>query len=381
MTGGHADRCEKLAAEVADRAGPWVEAIAAVPRHEFVPNRIWLHDPTLAGNDLVPLDRNVDEGRWLDAIYRADAVNTQVDDGRPDGDSGWEVTSSTSSPLVMADMLAALPVDEQCRVLEIGTGTGWNAALLAYRFGAHRVTSIEIDAEVAAAARAALQGAGYGEVHLVVGDGTRGVPDRAPYDAVLATVEAWTVPYSWVAQTRPGGRVVVPLAGTLHPPGVLALEVHHDGTATGRIVSLALFMPLRGQRAARPRTGPTHRDGSLSSSELHPWWVGGGCPGSAVAIEMRMPGLHGHWSSDDDALGEQWLWHVPSGSWAVCELDESGGPWPVRQGGPRRLWDEGEVAASWWRENGEPSVGDWQWTGATDGQRVQLRPAVIRRHA
>lgn len=128
-----------------DNDAAWLRAVASVPRHLFVPDTIWQVDDS-AGGRLVPLHRSDDPERWLRHVYSDEAVETQVDDGRPAPDgTGWEVTSSSSQPHLMVGMLNTLDVEPGMRVLEIGTGTGWNAALLAERVGASNVTTIEID--------------------------------------------------------------------------------------------------------------------------------------------------------------------------------------------------------------------------------------------
>jgi protein-L-isoaspartate(D-aspartate) O-methyltransferase len=134
------------------------------------------------------------------------------------------------------------------RVLEVGTGTGYNAALLAELVGAGNVTTVEVDATLADQAGRALHAAGY-PVTVVSGDGTHGYPENAPYDRVIVTAGVHHVPYAWIAQTRPGGRLVVPFLGTFHPDSPLVvLTVREDGTAEGRFGGPGWFMPLRGQR-------------------------------------------------------------------------------------------------------------------------------------
>ncbi len=185
-----------------------------------------------------PVRRAEEPNRWLEMASGDDSVVTQVDDGHPAGprDGGDLPTSSASRPNVVALMLKHLNIRGAERVLEIGTGTGWNAALLAHRFGADRVTTIEVDPEVAACARTALAGAGYGAVCVVTGNGAAGYPPRAPYDRVIATVACRDVPYAWVAQTRPGGRIVAPSWALDYHGLLLALTVGEDGTAIGHVV-------------------------------------------------------------------------------------------------------------------------------------------------
>ena len=157
---------------------------------------------------------------------------------------GFSRRSTTGTEVRMIEALRFVP---GMRVLEIGTGTGYNAACLA-ESGAE-VVSVEIDEEVAEHARAALRAAGRPDVVVITGDGEAGVPARAPFDRVLATAAAHTVPYAWVEQTRPGGLVVVPWGPTVHPDEPLVvLTVGDDGTAEGRFAGPSWFMPLRGQR-------------------------------------------------------------------------------------------------------------------------------------
>ena len=89
-------------------------------------------------------------------------------------------TSSASGPVIVAVMLAALDAHEGHRVLEIGTGTGYNAALLTHRLGAEQVTSLEVDPDIATHAREALSDTGFGGVTVITGDGTHGYPPGCP---------------------------------------------------------------------------------------------------------------------------------------------------------------------------------------------------------
>ncbi|QVQ54861.1 methyltransferase domain-containing protein [Spiractinospora alimapuensis] len=122
-------------------------------------------------------------------------------------------TSSSSALNVMARMIDALDLRPGARVLEIGTGTGYNAAVLAHIVGEGNVTSVEVDAELADRARQALEG--YG-VEVVVGDGRHGHRDGAPYDRLISTAAVSELPSAWEEQVRPDGIIVAPWAdGTL----------------------------------------------------------------------------------------------------------------------------------------------------------------------
>ena len=115
-----------------------------------------------------------------------------------------------SAPSMIAIMLEEAGLRPGEGVLELGTGSGYNAALLAELAGPDRVVSVERIPELAATGRAALEALGY-RVEVVVGDGTRGYPPRAPYDCVFATAGAPRIPHAWREQTRVGGRVVAPV--------------------------------------------------------------------------------------------------------------------------------------------------------------------------
>ncbi|WP_243726038.1 methyltransferase domain-containing protein [Actinomadura rubrisoli] len=145
-------------------------------------------------------------------------------------------------------MLDALALRPGMRVLEVGTGTGYNAALLAELTGAENVTTVEVDPSLADHARRALEDAGY-PVTVVTGDGMRGYRHNAPYDRIIVTAAVREVPYAWVEQLGAGGLILVPWVASFHPDEPLAaLEVRADGTAEGRFGAPAWFMPMRSQR-------------------------------------------------------------------------------------------------------------------------------------
>lgn len=356
---------------------PWQEAMAKVPRHLFIPDTIW-HE---ASDGLRPLHRVEDPDRWRELADGDRYVVTQVDDGPPVGPglAGKLVTSSASMPRLVADMLNHLDAKQGDHVLEIGTGTGWNAALLAHRLGAEQVTSIEVDPDVAAHARRALSGVGYGGVTTVVGDGALGYPPGAPYDRLIATVAARRMPYAWVSQTRPGGRIVTPL--DLDCVGVLvSLDVAEDGTARGYIFDHATFMLLRDQRRQRRFfcTDDQDEQALVTQTHLHPSEVANPYYSltSAIAIAARVSGCRmtyhprPQWEEDVNIL---WMADRESGSWARLHHDpDSDGPYPVYQYGPRRLWDEIEAAHTWWVDHGRPGTDRWRFTVTPQGQQIDL---------
>lgn len=232
----------------------WREAFEAVPRHLFVPyyyagavsgrQRLWGESP----------DRLTRE-RWLRGVYADVPLATRVRDG--------ELVSSSSQPSLMAMMLAELAVEDGHNVLEIGAGTGYNAALLAHRLGDALVTTVDLDPEITESARRHLAAAGHRPV-VVTGDGARGVPERGPFDRIIATCTLSSVPRAWIAQCRPGARILTPFA-----TGLAALTVRDAEHAEGRFLhASAYFVPLRGRagRSRRSRTWARSRPGLESTS-------------------------------------------------------------------------------------------------------------------
>ena len=367
-------------------APPWRASFLAVPRHLFIPDTIWRE---MGSGDLVPVSRFDDPHRWRDLVEGTDSVITQVDDGHPSrpGSVGWMPTSSASMPKMVAVMLTHLDARPGHRVLEIGTGTGWNAALLAHRLGAEQVTSLEIDPDLATHARTALSNAGFGAVTVITADGTLGYPRTAPYDRVIATAACQRVPYAWVKQTRPGGRILTPWGNPYFDGGLLTLTTDTHGSASGGIVGKSSFMYLRHQRIPRARLrdilGPVHQRATLpiTWTDLHPHRVAGRFE-TRLAIGLRVPEckfIYSPYDINDEDQGQRRgvLWFVDpwSRSWAsLTHLtpDASDDQFAVQQHGPRRLWDEVHAAYHWWTDAGSPGVDRWRFTITPNDQRIEL---------
>ncbi|MFB8018713.1 methyltransferase domain-containing protein [Streptomyces rubiginosohelvolus] len=230
---------DALVREIVARGGltdpAWRTAFAEVPRHLFVPF-FYVHGiggyERLGAEDADPGQRS----RWLHGVYADGALATWLKDG--------ELVSSSSQPSLMALMLDALAVADGHTVLEIGTGPGYNAALLAHRLGDPAVTSVDLDPEITESARGHLAAAGYHPT-VITGDGALGCPERAPYDRIIATCTLPSVPQSWPEQCRPGALILAPLA-----TGLVLLEVRataHGPRAEGHFLHTpAYFVPLRG---------------------------------------------------------------------------------------------------------------------------------------
>ncbi|QUF06746.1 methyltransferase, FxLD system [Actinosynnema pretiosum subsp. pretiosum] len=208
------------------------QALREVPRHRFVP------------------------ATQLAVAYANQAVITKrAADGA--------ALSCASVPTVVAMMLDQLDVQPGHRILEIGAGTGYNAALLATLTGpTGHVTTVDIDPEVTAGARAGLDVTGFADVEVITADGSLGAPDNAPYDRIIVTVGAFDIPPAWREQLVPGGRLVIPLRWRGQTRSVAF--VRDDDRLRSDSVKLCGFVPMIGQ--------DSERSGRLDDEQVTLYW-------------------------------------------------------------------------------------------------------------
>jgi protein-L-isoaspartate(D-aspartate) O-methyltransferase len=154
-----------------------------------------------------------------------------------------------SQPYIVGYMTALLGLKSGSRVLEIGTGSGYQAAILKEMGG--EVYTIEIIAELEAAARERLERLGYGGVHVRRGDGFYGWTEAAPFDAIIVTAAAGFVPPPLVQQLKAGGRLVIPVGSVYGAQNLVVVEKAADGGLTTRTLLPVLFVPLVRERASR----------------------------------------------------------------------------------------------------------------------------------
>ena len=148
-----------------------------------------------------------------------------------------------SQPYMVASMTAALALTPADRVLEVGTGSGYQAAVLGKMAG--EVWSIERHAPLADDARQRLEALGLSNVHVVVGDGTTGLAEHAPYDAILVTAGAPAVPHALREQLADGGRLVIPVGPASHQD--LMVCRRRGSSFEDRMGEACVFVPLVGR--------------------------------------------------------------------------------------------------------------------------------------
>ncbi|HET9141912.1 ATP-grasp peptide maturase system methyltransferase [Actinophytocola sp.] len=344
----------------------WRAAFTEVPRHEFLPRFFRPVSPT----GWAAIDSSDDD--WLAQVYANRVLVTQLDDdprrwelARARGEIRGMPTSSSSMPAIMAVMLEALDVADDHRVLEIGTGTGYNAALLCHRLRAGRLVTVDIDGRLVEVARRRLAALGYHPT-CVATDGAAGYPPDAPYDRVVCTCAVSTVPWPWLAQTRPGGVVVTTLNRPLGA-GLVRITVGAGGGQGRVLADDGRFMPLRAHRRhvdsdrlARLADAP----GATRGTELAASMVTNPSSPFEFFAGLHLPGVL------PASTGPTVLLVHSDGSWVRHRRSDDG--YQVTQGGPRRLWDEAEKAYAQWCELGRPRRSRFGITVDPDTQDLWL---------
>ncbi|UGQ14447.1 methyltransferase domain-containing protein [Yinghuangia sp. ASG 101] len=335
--------------------------MTTVNRRDFIPDVVWPFD-TETDTYGSAVDRATAPEAW-DAVVSADVpLVTQWDDGAHAGpEPGRIASSSASMPKAVATMVKAVGAAPGMRVLDVGTGTGYTAALLAEIVGpTGSVVSIEVDERLAETARDNLKRAGVKGVEVITGDGFRGWPAGAPYERIHVTCGMRVIPRQWVRQCEPGARIVMPW-GTDYTPHdrLITLIVDDDGTASGRFGVGLSFMKMRAQRL--------RFDGHASYAP-HGWMDSGRRSDSeltlsearhvtkdegAFAIGLRVPDCILATAEDDNGAVSIWLYSGRDRSVALAAFGPDTAP-TIVQSGPRSLWDEVDEARGWWVARGQP---------------------------
>ncbi|MFE6053207.1 ATP-grasp peptide maturase system methyltransferase [Kitasatospora sp. NPDC056446] len=342
----------------------WRAAAAAVPREAFVGD-YFREIPGSVPTSYEPVLAD-DEG-GLETVYSNRTLITQLDGRiRPadaHGPTAGAPSSSSTLPSLVLGMWQRLDVRSGHRVLEIGTGTGYSTALGAHRLGEENIVSVEVDPGVAERAATALKTAGY-TPHLVVGDGLAGHGARAPYDRLIATCAVRTLPYPWLHQVRPGGKILVTFSGWQFGYGLALLTVTGPGEAFGRFLPGHISFMIARPHDRPPRQSPTLLPGDERATRIDPAtitdWTG------AWVAQLAAPSAERIGTGDQQILIDH-----ATGSQARTRPDGHGG-WTVVQRGPLRLWDRVEDAITAWQTAGSPHQERFGITITSEGQRVWL---------
>ncbi|MGP3981429.1 ATP-grasp peptide maturase system methyltransferase [Streptomyces sp. KR80] len=323
----------------------WRAAVETVPRHRFVPG-FYLPDDERDGQGLTvwqPVTATLNYGRWLAAAYSDATLITQFDGEEPNWEApaarhGGAPTSSSTLPSLVVRMWADADVQEGQTVLEIGTGTGYSTALACERLDSASVTSIEVDPHRLDQAGSALYGLGYTPT-LAVADGVYGYWPEAHFDRIVAACSFRAVPSALLAQSRPGGKILLTLSGWLYGYARVLLTVAEDGTAEGPLLGGTVsFMSAR-THAAPAFGNPTHWAAGLPEkarmARHSPERI---TAATEEAFHLRFLAQSAVPDAQMTTVGEVvHLVDVVTGSAATLTPDGDG--WQVREGGPVRLWE------------------------------------------
>jgi protein-L-isoaspartate(D-aspartate) O-methyltransferase len=331
-------------------------ALATVPRHRlverfyFVPFEEFLTGAELKEYEVDPA--SVDDA-VLDIVYSDEALITRLDgEGRP--------TSSTSQPSLVAGMLELLDLRPGMRVLEIGAGTGYNAALMAELVNdPGLVTTIDIQPDVVAATRRLLDASGYGDIRVLCRDGAEGASEQGPFDRIVATVGCPDISWRWVEQLDPGGMMLIPLQhGGPSADPLVRLRPTDSGHLEGRVVAWSGFMPIQGNLAAFlwPEVTPDGTGEADAQFELLP-----ALADAPLTMNSFRAGKRAWWdfayflALEDNRthFGRMLALADPSGDRIVLDNEA------IRLWGDPSLYQDLVAAYHHWERLGRPELSEW----------------------
>lgn len=308
-----------------------------------------------------PTDPGVVTDAGLAGAYRDEALVTAL---LPDGHGGLAAVSSSTQPSLMVGMLDALDLRDHPRVLEIGTGTGYNAALMCSVLGDAAVHSVDVDPALVATARTRLDSLGHHPV-LAAGDGRAGLPSHAPYDRIIATCAFPEVPWAWAEQLVADGLLLVDVKVGLLAGNLALLRRAPDRLEGHFLPSWAGFMAVRDRdrppawQEADPPVGPAAGE-TETAVDPHPlaasvpWFLAQIGPPPVVTFRRFGPQLAGG------------RFVAADGAWCSVSPPDHRSRRTVTWGGPRRLWDDVERAHALWRAHRRPGWGRLGLTVAPD---------------
>ncbi|WFB08552.1 methyltransferase domain-containing protein [Streptomyces sp. LX-29] len=367
-----------LRAAGALRTPQWADAFGKVPRHLFVPQ--WYRQGTdEKGIAVWERADTSDRAAWLSAVYSDQTLVTALDPvtAAQVDDRAWTgvPTSSSTMPGLMAGMLEDLGVEDGHRVLEIGTGTGYNAALLSARLGAGLVHSVDVAPDLVEAARGRLAQIGY-TPHLAAADGRDGYPDQTSFDRTIATCSVPGIPSAWVEQSRTGGVILADIALGIEG-GLVRVTVDEERRAVGCYTATGgRFMAARGDALAYPHqahapqvaetgTRPT----TVTAADIRSHYP------FRLLLAFHLPSAELVYHADDDGTVALQI-QQPDGSWARTPL---AGPATVTYGGPPELWQQVEDAWTWWNAHDRPAQDQFGYRRDPDGSHHAWHTTTGRR--
>ncbi|MFI5734219.1 methyltransferase domain-containing protein [Kribbella sp. NPDC051587] len=326
------------------------QAFAAIPRHLFVPT-YYRTETNADGWDSVTGIVDESHPDWLTTVYSNTALVTQLKpiEGQPSSET---YTSSSSMPTVMADMIEELGIRPGMKVLEIGTGTGYNAAILCHLLGDDAVTTLDIDEELVDLARERLASLDY-HPSFEPQDGT--------YDRILATHSVDDIPAEWLRWGKPGAVILTDLRSPANSSmGAWAkVAIGRDGSG-----AVGALMPARGYFMGARRTPEFAHAGDTT-----PEFTDDEHRTRANAMETRPTKVPASVLETGDFGLYLWRqapeirWFASSGtaslngpraeSWAYVTEDS------VHYGGLEDLWSPVERAYSAWEGAGRPGISTW----------------------
>lgn len=329
----------------------WQAAFRAVPREKFVRRFAAPTPDGLIHHDLK------DDPAALAVVYSDTTLITQFD-------RGGTATSSSTTPSLMALMLEQLDAHPGETVREIGTGTGYNAALLAHALGSKAVTTLDVHPQLVHDARHALASAGY-YPRVLLGDGAAGFPDDNHCDRLIATCGLDRIPAAWLRQIRPGGTILANVSFAL-----VHLTTNADGSATGPFTDSAAFMAIREDPADTSLTVPEILEATSGQGTL--------CDGTplvrlddptvAFLRKLQLPELYQVVVHHDH--GSVYHLYDPSHSSWTRATTTPDGKVELVEHGSRTLWAELSQILLTWEEHGRPHTGRYGLTVYPDGTHL-----------
>jgi protein-L-isoaspartate(D-aspartate) O-methyltransferase len=342
---------DRLIAEGALWSPRLIAAFRSTPRHHFLDRVYQYHRKQERWREVVTCNPRPEH---LRIVYSDRALITRL--SRPSHDRPEMPISSSSQPSLMAQMLEDLKLGPGLKVLEVGAGTGYNAALLAHAVGPGQVVSVDVDRDVLAEAWDHLRGYPERDIQLKHADGRYGDAEGAPFDRIMVTAATPDLEPAWLEQLADRGLLLAPL---VLAPG-LAYVVRGtvtDGAFHGRLTRAAYFMALRAEdEVGSSDAGPPPPAGELRALPA-PWagwfdrrparatWLGfiqsvafyGWLRGLTIHYRTLSDGQPVYGVNDGEALG--WLgpqdWHVNGDAgrdlgWGLWRAYlDAGGPWPT----------------------------------------------------